>query len=360
MKIGILTYHRSHNYGALLQAIALRSVLVELGHLVTFIDYWPDYHKRLYSVINWRRILSFWHPISCIRYIIKTFMCKNLIKKRVQNSLDFINSYIEPHCSSVQDTYDVVICGSDQIWRKQPENFGYNPFYFGQNNISATKQISYAASMGILPITMENKSKVKQLISNLDAISVRENDLYRLVISLGFDNICVSLDPTLLLSAQQWNFIIPVMRPVSIRYALFYEVATDSFDEKQMRIFCNNNGLKLVVLRTQPLRNETDSNLFSVPANIFVNLIRHADFVFTSSFHGLAFSIIYHKNFLCSVSAKKQGRVISLLENLKIEGHYIEPMSQIPLQIDMIDYDKTEKYLNDLRLESIDYLTRNI
>ena len=58
MKIGILTYHRSHNYGALLQGIALKEVLVRLGHQVTFIDYWPAYHRHIYALFSFHWMMA--------------------------------------------------------------------------------------------------------------------------------------------------------------------------------------------------------------------------------------------------------------------------------------------------------------
>ena len=286
--------------------------------------------------------------------------CNKTIKKRIQNSLLFIDKYIVPYCSSVDDQYDTIICGSDQIWRKQPEKFGYNQVYFGLNNINAIKQISYAASMGTLPNSLKDKNIIKELISNLCAISVRESDLKTLLNNMGFNNVHTSLDPTLLLSAKQWNLIIPEERPAITKYALFYEVVNQSFDEESMRVFCKNNGLKLVIVRTKPVRYETDFELYSISADKFVNYIRFADFVFTSSFHGLAFSIINHKNFLCSVSSTNKIRLLSLLDKLEITGHYIEPMAKIPMEINKINYEIIELKLRQLCFNSVEYLKNNL
>ena len=359
MKIGILTYHRSHNYGALLQSIALRNVLIEEGHTVTFIDYWPGYHKRMYAAINWIKVLDFLHPLKCIKYIINRISAWKNIKLRIKNINQFINSYISPFCSPLKDKYDIIVCGSDQIWRKQPERFGYNPIYFGKNNIITSKKISYAASMGLLPTADDDKNKIKELVKSLDIKSVRENDLKDLLSNLGISDVHVDLDPTLLLTAKQWDNIISNKRYILDSYALFYEVAPDCFDERQMQRYCKEQGLKLVVLRTKNLGVETNTELCTSSPDKFVNLVRYADFVFTSSFHGLAFSIINHKQFICSVSTNK-ARLISLMDNLGISGHYLKPKTQIPTEIPIIDYETVEKKLSNLRDRSLNFLKQSI
>lgn len=359
MKIGILTYHRSHNYGALLQSIALRNVLCELGHSATFIDYWPGYHKRMYARFDWFKVCNILHPISSAGYVVNRVFAWSVINKRIKNVGQFIERFIIPYCSSVTEKYDIVVCGSDQIWRKQPEGVGYNPMYFGKNNISACKQISYAASMGILPESEKDKQEITQLVKYLSNVSVREDNLRDFLIDLGFNGISVSLDPTLLLNREQWNSLIPCKSCITGRYALFYEVANNCIDKKQMQDFCDKRGLKLVVIRTKMLWRETSTELCTVSPDIFVNLIRYSDFVFTTSFHGLAFSIIYHKQFVCS-AGKKASRLVSLMDNLGIVGHFIEPLSQIPEYIPIINYKDVEEKICALRELSLKYLQNSM
>ena len=313
----------------------------------------------MYDRLSWRRFFNLTHPFTCLRYIKSRIVSWKSIGRRIDNAKKFICKYIEPYCSSITDNYDVIICGSDQIWRKQPEKFGYNPVYFGAYKIHASKQISYAASMGVLPETQSDIATIKKLVHNLDNISVRENDLCVFLRRNGFDNVSVGIDPTLFHSAEQWDTIIPPERLISEKYALFYEVAGMSFDERQMREFCDNMGLKLVILRTHPIRKETDREIYSASPDKFVNLVRYADFVFSSSFHGLAFSIIFHKNFLCSVS-KRSSRLLSLLDTLGITGHYVEPMSKIPVKIEDVDYDLVNIQLEKIKHKSINYVSNNL
>lgn len=327
-----------------------------MGHEVSFVDYWPGYHRRMYAQLNWRQIMSVWHLQDWFRYIKERILSWNAIKKRIMAVTSFIDKYVSPKCTLLDEKYDLIVCGSDQIWRKQPEHYGYNPVYFGKNSIRATKQISYAASMGNLPSSEGDKTKVKEFVSCLDAVSVRENNLAEFLRSIGIDNVEVSLDPTLLLSAEKWNTLIPVENSYSEKYALFYEITEKCFDENQMRDFCNKHGWRLIILRTKVPMHIKEYELYSVGPDKFVNLVRSAEFVFTSSFHGLAFSIINHKNFLCSNSLNS-GRLKSLLHNLCIDGHYIEPMNDIPSEIPQINYNMVDEKMITLRAMSLQYLT---
>lgn len=355
MKIGILTYHRSHNYGALLQAIASRTILTQLGNDVYFIDYWPSYHKRYYQFFNPSRI-EFKHPIKTLRYLKNIFLYRKWIKKRISNTHLFIQKYIDPYCGSYKDTYDVIYYGSDQIWRKQLENVGYNPIYFGKNSIIAKKHIAYAASMGVLPDSYEDKMLIKDLVRNINVISVRENNLKELLINLGFKNVSLCLDPTLLLTASQWNSIFKNSNsPYKEKYAVYYEVMINSFDRQQMEIFASSHGLKLIRVKANAMHKETESEICTCDAEYFVNLIRNSEFVFTSSFHGLAFALNYHKPFYASFS-RNSGRAQSILALLNLTDKLLSPMSMIPINYSFFDYSKVDSIMQEMRNDSMNFI----
>ncbi len=204
MKIGILTYHRSHNYGALLQSIATRVVLEGMGHEVYYVDYWPGYHHRKYARINYKRVFNP-HLRGVVRYVRDVLWAWDCKTRRINNMKAFIKEYIKPYCKSLDDHYDVIVYGSDQIWRKQPEGVGYNPMYFGKNKLACRRHVSYAASMGVLPNNKHDMDTVRELVSNIDRISVRELDLRDFLMGMGFKDISVCLDPTLLLTSSQWD-----------------------------------------------------------------------------------------------------------------------------------------------------------
>lgn len=354
MKIGILTYHRSHNYGALLQAIALRKVLTGMGHDVTYVDYWPDYHRHMYSLINLEHLKELGIRGKC-RYVKNIVMTLPYRKERIENFRSFISGHIEPYVSSPYDSYDLLIHGSDQIWRKQPEIHTYNPVYFGKNCVQADRKISYAASMGILPEEQSDLKVLGDYLQNLDKISVRESDLKRLVESLGYP--CEQhLDPTLLLTGDEWASLMDI-RPTEPpkRYVLFYNLMPDSFDINGIEAFAEARGLELRTLHSKAAKRNSERDITTADPQEFLSLIYHADFVFTSSFHGLAFSLLFGKQFYAAFK-KNSGRAESLLAQLGISERLLQPMSMIPADDMPIDYSALTDRMKELRSSSIQYL----
>lgn len=352
MKVGIVTYHRTNNYGAVMQSLATRFVLEGMGHEVYYVDYWPDYHRKRYKYFFFRAFIKSLFSLNVLGYL-KVYVWK---KRRFDNFEVFFEKFIYPYCRPIDDTYDVVIYGSDQIWRKQKALGSYNPFYFGDNNIKTKQNISYAASMGILPDNDADKAKVKKLVLHLDRISVREEGLRQLLLSLGFENVSLSLDPTLLLTSMEWNKFLPTETYSGQRYALVYILGPNAFDMNEVKKFTDSNGLKLIVLRGYATTKETDTNITSAGPYEFIRLIKNAEYVFSTSFHGLAFSIIYEKEFLTSFMSNS-GRAESLLNQLGIKGRLLLPKSHIPQDLPPIDYNTVRSKLETYRKEAFDFLT---
>jgi len=357
MKIGILTYHRSHNYGALLQAIALRKVLTDMGHEVTFIDYWPDYHRHMYNFFSWESLRESENIKDALKYIKNVVLFPVSRRERIRNFNAFINEYIVPYISSVKDSYDLVIHGSDQIWRKQPEMHTYNPVYFGNHQINTKRNISYAASMGILPDNDADKQLLKKLLCHLDEISAREENLKNLVSELGYK--CrQDIDPTLLLTGKDWCDLLKIRKKTAKGYVLYYRLLSNSFDEKQILLFAQRHCLKLKILNSAVYRFSSDINITTADPKQFLELVYNADFVFTSSFHGLVFSILFHKPFFCSFS-KNASRAESILHTCGITERLLPPCSSIPNEVKEINYSEVETKFESLRLDTLNYFKDN-
>ena len=352
-KIGIVTYHKSFNYGALLQSIASRYILNELGYDAYYVDYWPRYHERIYSLFEKEKILT-WNLYKSIKYLLYRFKMYGQLKKRYVHIKQFISVYIEPYCKPASDNFDCIIYGSDQIWRKQPMTGMYNPVYFGCNNFHTKRNVSYAASMGILPDNDEDKEYIRDLLSHLDKISVRENDLLSLVHTLGYKGE-VNIDPTLLLKKEQWEQLIPRTENTRGKYVLHINWIHNSFLETEIQKIAKSRGCKVIEMYQYVNRNESDTFINSANPAEFVNLIRNADFVFTSSFHGLVFSIIANRPFYASFRINA-GRGRSILETLGLSKYLLKPNSSIDVVYDLPDYNDVNLKLIEYRKRSIDYL----
>lgn len=354
MIIGILTYHRCHNYGALLQAIALRYYLCKLGHKVTYIDYFPAYLYDMYAPFSWAYLKN--SPVNeKLRYIKNIIFHYKTRNERIDSFNQFISKYIEPFVSSLRDSYDMIIYGSDQIWRKESDTQKYNPIFFGKHQVNAKYKISYAASMGILPQKEEDKAIIKDYLSSLDKISVRETSLKNLITSLDYEcSLCV--DPTFLLKMEDWRTLFNIREKNGEKYVLYYKLLGGSFDENQIKTFAKKNKLSLKILHSTASRNPSEKNIVTASPKEFLELVYNADFVFTSSFHGLVFSLLFHKDFYASFSSNSE-RASSLLEMIGLSDRLLNPKSAIPFKGKSVNYDFIDEKLSGYRMNSISFLS---
>lgn len=362
MKIGILTYHRAHNYGAMLQAYALLSYLRNNGHDVEIIDYWPDMHKVQYALIKPIVGNSIISKIKCIIATTITFIrrymriCK--FEKFSQKYLN-INSTIQypmPDWGYLQ--YDCVIVGSDQIWRNHEsdgKHIGFDPVYFCQHIPKNIRCISYAASMGIIQLNKEDKDVLKNYLNRFSRILVRENSLKEAIDELGFESAIV-VDPTLLLSQDEWNKFLPNKRFHTTKYVLYYELVKS----KEALVFAKHKaeelGCKLLIMdATIPLIPQRRHISYASPIE-FLHAIRDAEFVIATSFHGTAFSVIFEKQFITIGLKKNADRVQTMLHQLDIEEHYQEH----PQNVMDIDYAQVKIRFSKLVANSMHLLLTSI
>lgn len=359
MRIGILTYHRSQNYGALLQAVALRHVLAGMGHEVWFVDYWPEYHREMYALLSirmiWRKVRK-GHP----GYARDVVMYWRRRKERIENFGKFIRENIEPYVKGYGDgtVFDAVVYGSDQIWRKQEERGGaFDAVYFGKNKIVRKRDVAYAASMGTIDLGEEDEEFLKERLGKFERITVREASLDAELKRIGLKSE-VTVDPTLLMGRKEWDALLKPQGMHGERYVLYYRLLDNTFEEEEVREFAESKGLKLVVLAGKVGKKEKDVTDTAGP-EVFVALIRGAEWVVTSSYHGLVFSIIYHKPFIASFN-KNAGRAEALLNNLGITGRLTEPRTKrekgLPKNLPEIDYGDVDKRIEKMRRNSMEVL----
>ena len=356
MKIGIVTYHKSHNYGALLQAVALRHYLQMQGYNVNYVDYWPNYHKEMYKLFDkysfYRRSIK-----GKICYLLSILITLWRRDKRIRAFESFIRIFILPYCRPYSDNeyFDVIVYGSDQIWRKQ-ERLGnkYNEVYFGTNMLKAKKHVSYAASMGEINITNDDRCFLHETLKKFDGIGVREESLRNLLIDLGFKNAKLNVDPTLLLKREQWDEVINTKNIVGKRYALLYDLHPDSFDKEILMDYCRNNSLELI--RLEGNAKLPNRNTYSVDGpETMLSLIAYADIVFTSSFHGLVFSLLYHKDLYASFKTNSD-RAKTLMKAVGVERRLINYKDHYTDNVP-IDYLFVDSVISKMSNESFSFLS---
>ncbi len=363
MKIGILTYHRSHNYGALFQALALKTYIENTDNDVSFIDYFPDYHAENYKLLPYFSYLSLKNKIKV--FIRLVFVVKKT-KRRREKYFDFIRSVFALEDDAVikdaeqlrHRKYDLVIYGSDQIWRKQnfPSYKEFNPVYFG-DFVQATTKIAYAASMGKLCMEEKDKEQVKKYLHNFDAIAVRENELKDYLSDLTEQSLKVVLDPVFLLEKKQWEDICNLRANGNEKYLLFYNIMKSYEEEKIVESIAQTLSLKVYEIRGRvyPFNKKGRLKYQDAGPKEFLNLLYNASFVVATSFHGVAFSVLFNKPFIATGMKNNAGRVQSLLENVTLSDRYVNSLHELPANLH-IEYTQVNEKLQHLRVDSKNYL----
>lgn len=342
MNIGILTFHKTDNYGAMLQAYALSSYLNELGHQVHFIDYCPEYVYRKRFIHR--------EFIGEIKDVIKKLLCKKIQKRKKERFADFSRLYIKS--IPVQEVFklDLVILGSDQIWATNLTN--YDSFYMG-NGIKCNKIVSYAASCGNLSDMGEKTTTLyKTYLNKLTHISVRERKAQEIISSLIHRQCSCVLDPTLLVDNSIFSSI---HRPPTTKdYILVYDGTNPTIID-----FADRLGEKLhkkVVAISCDIALKNQSRLIQdASVEEFLGYFANAAFVISTSFHGCALSLSYRKDFYCINIGGVASRSAELLALFDLRERFID--LQTDVDCTPINYKKVDKIWAELRVDSKAYLS---
>ena len=212
MKIGLLTFHRAINYGAVLQCYGLSESLRAMGHDVEIIDYRPVYierYRQLFQTFNLRQLGGFKRIMEFFKVLIGINVRRDAncrFDAFLSNNFHF--SHIVHYPQEIPQSYDVIIIGSDQVWCPKI-CFGFDKIYWGQFPHDRIKLLTYAASIGeVDQLSDLDWEQIKKRINVFDGISVRESQLKEaLYIKLGLDVRC-NIDPSLLLSKNYYESIV--------------------------------------------------------------------------------------------------------------------------------------------------------
>jgi polysaccharide pyruvyl transferase WcaK-like protein len=381
MKILILTQPLRNNYGGILQAYALQTVLKRMGHDVVT-DSKP---YRPTSVI--RRIAGVFKRII-FRYILRKnintfiffpFLISTIQKTINQHTLrfvkenmltvDFFKGKSKPNKSEVK-TYDAIIVGSDQIWRKQYSNVPAHLLDFTKGmNI---KRIAYAASFGKDNLSEYSPELIKhtaKLAKQFDAISVREDSGVSLCKKYWNVEAIHLLDPTLLLNRNDYiQLIEPDKHNISPVQGNLFVYILDRTAEKQHTINRISSILHLSTIEILPEKISMLQNLKELDKYIYPPITQwlqnfiNAEFIVTDSFHGTIFSIIFNKPFIV-IGNKERGlaRYSSLLRTFNLENRLMTSYSYEHVNeiiLNKIDWDNINSIISCKRKDAIHFLNK--
>ncbi|MGF1568060.1 MAG: polysaccharide pyruvyl transferase family protein [Nodosilinea sp.] len=347
MRVGILTYHHTTNYGATLQTYALYKIIQQHGFDVEVIDY------RHPAAVNYYRQKIFFPIESKSRKI----LTENLIKFSLPGLLKyfrmghFLNTEVKLSAIKIFEKdkldefvqvdksgqYDAIVCGSDQIWCTDSIR-GFDSAYFldlGETKCTF-KKISYAASCGPTVDWGKHFGTIQNLLSDFDAISVRDSNSYDLAVVATEKLVSLVLDPTFLID---FNEFIDAQSKVPEPYLLLYlEGRLNADQQKFIESIAAAKELKILSVG-EPV-GIGENCMDASPAD-WINYFSKASYIVTNLFHGTIFSIKFNQQFTTLYRPSKSNKTPDLLKRLGLSQRLLSDFSSDPLgrQLLPIDYD---------------------
>ena len=364
MKIGILTLPLYANYGGNLQAYALMTILKKFGHEAWLID--PR-----------NRIPVWFVPLRFIRrFFLKYIGCRNVSVTKAfdAHAMDFIAEHIRPKTErlrpnfqlkdqATRHSFDAIIVGSDQVWRTRYTTNIEDYFLGFLGNNKKCLRISYAASFGTdeQQFTPEQAKTCAALLKRFSAVSVRELSAVALCREyFGIEAVHV-LDPTLLLDPQDYLQLVPnavTAKPEAGR--LFtYLLDHDPVKMEVLDKIVGQTGFSPFDVSGPVTKKSVQKPAVMPPVEKWIAGFRDAEFVFTDSFHGCVFSILFNKPFIAFGNlVRGLARFESLLNTFKLRSRLVGSVEEATSELinKPISWQESNLILAEMRKLSFDFL----
>ena len=340
--VKIVTYCTCSSIGSILQSFALKTALLSKG-----------YDSQIFLERKKQRKFNILNPKQLCRDIFKVLLRKK-IGLANQKRMDFISEYIDTiYYDDYQNLIDIAskdktecyLAGSDQIWH--PDRC--NPAFF-LDFAKNKKCISYAASMGSTIVPSLKRETFVQLLENFEAISVRESECKEVIKLLTGKTSDVHIDPTFLIEADEWRTY-EEQYNVKEPYILLYMIYWDESLKEKVKNLKKRTGMKVYTIKNGLSRAYGDKILYDVGIKDFLWLVDHAEYIVTSSFHGVAMSVIFNKKFSPVVNPDSPSRIENLLRTLSIPCFDIDQLDSAD-----IDYQGINQRILEERTRSLSYL----
>lgn len=360
---GLITFHASHNYGSVLQAYALSKVLNNLDINVKIINLRAAYQKDCYKKLTWYKGLhGIRRNVMNVLYRVKLKNKYKVFENFINNVLPVTEEVDENGVEKFGDAFDYYFCGSDQIWNPACQDF--SPHYY-LDFVKSGKKIAYAPSLGKAKFDEHDTAIVKNLINNIDYISVREIEGKKFLEKLTEKSISVVADPVLLAGREFWeeetaNIATKNDEP----YMLVYFLENNHGDRNYIDYLAKTLNLKVVTVAEHPndILKRYIKKYDASPLE-FVRLIKNAAFVYTNSFHSTAFSTMFNVPFVSmiaksdSVHNNNDSRKIDFLNAVGLNDRIKKTLDGIKREeLLQVDFAVANKKLEEIREFSFGYL----
>ena len=365
--IGLLSFHESSSYGAILQCYALQTAVEERGLKCEFIDYKRQPVSTSQLGGSWKYKIKRY----CLNGMaaVKQAVLKSELQKKTEafNTFKKQNLHVSTHSYHTYEDlqnaslpYDAVIVGSDQVWN--PVTTGDNLKVYGLGFLSeGVKRISYVASIGLGQLTENQEKQLKECVGNLDYYSCREQVGAELLSGVLGKEIEHVLDPTFLLDQEKWRAVEKKVKTPP-KYVLAYLLGSMSYERELAKKIAKELGTGLLIVRESPRDMFSVHGIGGLGPDEMLYLIDHAEYVVTDSFHGTALSINFRKNFLCcnrrgyEKATSYASRLTNLLHVFGLEARQATEENWKEIVGVPVDYCSSEKRIADMISRSNQYL----
>lgn len=325
-KVLIFTY-MLNNYGAVLQAFALQWYLSNhCGLDVRIVDYETDRHRQKNKIF--KRFST--NIIIQICMMLATLLRFGSLKKRKVRTFDFKEKnmlFTSKYISKEQllnniPCSDVYLSGSDQVFN--PNGIDRDVYYLSFDKGNG-KKVAYAPSFGVIQYSDNDKQYIKERIEDFDALSCRESEGAEFISSLLDKRIPSVVDPTLLLSVEEWNCI-SVKPSVKDRYICVYDLNGGENLITIAKQIQEKTGSKIYCITDKAQKKyDVDKQIYDAGPAEFVGWIQNSAYVVTDSFHGTMFSLKFNIPFYTYIAVpSSSGRITNILSRLNLSHRIIE------------------------------------
>lgn len=376
MKIGILTFHFSNNYGALFQAYGLRNYLKELDHEVEFINYQPEYLEEGGEIILSNLFSKATLKIVYLKFVNikeKYFGNKQKEKYFKEFKKDFLginDNKIYKNIKSLEEAnlhFDLLITGSDQVWNPA-DQYGIDKVYFLDFKTSNpnVKKISYAPSFGKDNIDDKYKKEISLLISKLNSISIREVSGQKIIENLTSIKPTLVPDPTVLVN--DYLKIMNKYKTTKDDYIFCYYLRSRDNIGEITEYIAKKEELQIYSPHNPHRRWKEIGETVNPGPREWLYLLNNSKFVVTNSFHGTMLSILLNKPFIVvgigsGEKSKYNERAMNILKQCGLENRFMTKFDKKlldKLKDESIDWNEVNKKMNDLKNDGMNYLNKTI
>lgn len=350
-KVKTITFHRAHNYGAVLQAYALQNYIKKNGFETEILDYInpkvEKMYKPFYNPYNnfFKGIMRFVRNLIYISPIMKRYKAFN---KFIEKNFTLTKTvYNKNEVNEIIDDDDILVTGSDQVWNLNLTG-GFSDIYTLNVGNETNKRISYAASVGNNDYIVNNKNYYNEKLSLIDHISVREESTRNAIKENLNINSTVVLDPVFLLEKDEWNDLLEKTEINEKNYIFCYMLKVDKNCIDGANYISKKTGLPVIHadLRNKGFKNMKKS-IFTLGPWEFLKYLKEAEYVVTSSFHATAFSLIFHKKVFV-ISHKYNGvRTNDLLKKFNLQNRAFSSIKDLEAKniFEDIQWDKVDEQI---------------